>query len=111
MPGGETICAACGMPPFVPDGAEAAPEGLPAGWHLRKLGRRSFLLCDVCGDIQHFKGGVSSYLQDALGIGPYAYPDFSAPEAGLHRLRRKAAAVQTPWQDDPVPDDPEKAGP
>lgn len=86
---GEGIhCDACGMPPYDAEGRAVATDTLPAVWHLRRIGRRSFVLCEVCGDIQHFKGGVSAYLQEALGIGPRAFPDFSESGAGLHRLRR-----------------------
>jgi hypothetical protein len=88
MPGEGIHCEACGLPPHDGEGRAIASAEPPAGWHMRRIGRRSFVLCDVCGDIQHFKGGVSAYLQEALGIGPRAFPDFSEAGAGLHRLRR-----------------------
>jgi hypothetical protein len=87
-------CDACGLPPHG-EAAAFAPGELPKGWHIRVFGRRRFRLCDCCGSIRHFKGGVSAYLQEALGLAPNAMCDFAAsnePGSGLHRLRIRAAA-------------------
>lgn len=101
----DLVCDACGLPPQPPVQAVAAgaaatnavapgtaADELPAGWVRRKIGRRTFTLCDCCGSIHHFKGGISAYLQDALGLGPNAMCDFAeAPGSGLHRLRVRRA--------------------
>lgn len=88
------VCDACGLPPVAGAADVApAPDALPAGWVRRKIGRRTFALCDCCGSIHHFKGGISAYLQDALGVGPNAMCDFAQePGSGLHRLRIDRAA-------------------
>lgn len=86
------ICAACQLEPYPADAPRAAETGLPAGWVVRGIAGRSFTLCDCCGDIRHFKGGVSSYLQEKLGLAPTARLDFIDSEtvgSGLHRLRRQ----------------------
>jgi hypothetical protein len=87
-------CDACGLPPHG-EAADAAQGELPNGWYIRVFGRRRFRLCDCCGSIRHFKGGVSAYLQEALGLAPNAMCDFAAsnePGSGLHRLRIRAGA-------------------
>lgn len=87
----EMTCDACRQPPM--HVAEAEPEArdggaLPPGWRIRRIAGRSFTLCDCCGDIRHFKGGISLYLQENLGVGPNAQCDFGdEPGSGLHRAR------------------------
>lgn len=107
----EFICDACGLPPHAVEDAalagqeRSAGQELPAKWVRRTFGRRKFILCDCCGSTHHFKGGLSTYLQETLGLGPYAVCDFAAdaaPGSGLHRLRIK--------QPDPTDDPPEGAG-
>lgn len=86
----ELLCAACRLPPL--QGGEAAVGNggrpLPRGWRVRRIAGRSFILCECCGDIRHFKGGISLYLQENLGLGPNAQCDFAdEPGSGLHRMR------------------------
>lgn len=88
--GRDVICAACGLPPAPAGGGVALSTGqdLPPGWRERKIAGRTFILCECCGDIRHFKGGISLYLQENLGVGPNAQCDFSdEPGSGLHRTR------------------------
>lgn len=97
----QIICDACGLAPH--GAAEIIDDaGLPTGWHVRTFGRRTFTLCDCCGSILQFKGGVSPYLQEALGLAPTAFCDFTKPGSGLHRLRRKPPEATA---DDTVADD------
>lgn len=93
----QIVCDACGL---APHGAAMTLDGagLPSGWYKRTFGRRSFTLCDCCGSILQFKGGVSPYLQEALGLAPTAFCDFSEPGSGLHRLRLTQPAT--------MPDEP-----
>ncbi len=96
----DLVCDACGLPPYPPGEAMPAGQSLPGGWVRRTIGRRTFTLCDCCGSVRHFRGGVSAYLQDALGVAPNAVCDFSAssePGSGLHRFR-----VRPPPADDPA---------
>lgn len=88
----EIVCAACGLEPFPADAPRDPATGLPPGWTVRVIQRRKFTLCDCCGDIRQFKGGLSTYLQEALGFGPNARLEFDSTEigGGLHRLRRRS---------------------
>ena len=62
------------MPPYPADAPREATSGLPAGWVVRRINGRAYTLCDCCGSIRHFKGGVSTYLQEHLGVSEYATP-------------------------------------
>lgn len=87
----EFVCDACKLPPMVSADPEApfkAGGPVPPGWFVRKIDRRTFTLCDCCGSMHHFKGGVSTYLQEELGLGPYAVLVLDdGPGSGLHRQR------------------------
>jgi hypothetical protein len=84
----DLICAACKMTPYPADAPRDEETGLPATWVVRRINERAYILCDCCGSIRHFKGGVSSYLQEHLGVPEYARCDFSDEEGGgLHRNR------------------------
>lgn len=81
-------CDACKMPPYPADAAPSAATGLPPGWTVRRIAGRTFTLCECCGSIRHFKGGISTYLQENLGLAPDARFEFEdAPGGGLHRSR------------------------
>ena len=83
-----TICDACKLPPYPADLPLSQETGLPEGWIVRRINGRSFTLCDCCGSIKHFKGGVSTYRQENLGLGPDARLEGAdAPGGGLHRTR------------------------
>ncbi len=87
----EFVCDACKLPPVVSADPEApfkAGGPVPPGWFVRRIDARTFTLCDCCGSMQHFKGGVSAYLQQQLGLGPYAVLALDeGPGSGLHRHR------------------------
>ncbi|NKB16260.1 MAG: hypothetical protein HC774_04285 [Sphingomonadales bacterium] len=66
----------------------AGGDGLASGWIVRRIDGRDFTLCDCCGSIRQFKGGISAYLQKQLGVDPYAEIEFmDVPGGGLHRQR------------------------
>ena len=50
------------------DGPTDLKDALPRGWRPRRIDGRVFMLCDVCGNISHFRAGLSAYLQDRLGL-------------------------------------------
>ncbi|MDX2289359.1 MAG: hypothetical protein NW217_11130 [Hyphomicrobiaceae bacterium] len=84
----EPTCDACKLPPYPDEGPMDTVTGLRVGWSVRRISGRSFTLCDCCGNIRHFKGGVSTYLQEALGVSERAVCDFpDIPGGGLHRTR------------------------
>lgn len=84
----EKTCDACKMPPYPADTPRDAETGIPRDWTVRRIGGRTFTLCDCCGNIRHFKGGVSTYLQEHLGLGPDArLQGADEPGGGLHRTR------------------------
>lgn len=41
---------------------------LPRGWRPRRIDDRVYILCDVCGNLRHFVGGLSAYLQQRLNL-------------------------------------------
>ncbi len=43
-------------------------SAMPKGWRPRRIDGQVYNLCDVCGNISHFRGGLSAYLQDRLGL-------------------------------------------
>ena len=84
----DTVCDACKLPPHPPEVARDAETGLPAGWVVRRVASRTFTLFECSVDIRHFKGGISPYLQENLGLGPHAHCAFDeTPGSGLHRMR------------------------
>ncbi len=83
-----TICDACKLPPYPPNAPAMADTGLPAGWVIRQINGRTFTLCDCCGSIRHFRGGISTYLQQCLGLPDDAQCRFDDEAgSGLHRTR------------------------
>lgn len=86
----ETVCDACKLPPPDADAVRVAEGALAPGWVVRRIDGRTFTLCDCCGSIRQFKGGVSAYLQKTLGVSEYAEIEFDdVPGGGLHRQRLK----------------------
>ncbi len=84
----DLICDACKLAPYPADAPRHAETGLPKGWVVRRINGRAFTLCDCCGSIKHFKGGISTYLQENLGLPEYAQCEFEEEVGGgLHRLR------------------------
>ncbi len=43
-------------------------DALPKGWRPRRIDGRVYILCDICGNIRQFKGGLSPYLQERLNL-------------------------------------------
>ncbi len=84
----ELICDACKMAPYPADTPHNAETGLPDTWVVRRINGRAYTLCDCCGSVRHFKGGISSYLQENLGVPEHAQCDFGEEAGGgLHRHR------------------------
>lgn len=53
-------------------------DAMPKGWRPRRIDGQVYNLCDVCGNIRHFCGGLSAYLQDRLDLPPNV--EFDRPE-------------------------------
>ena len=86
----DLTCDACKLTPYPADAPRSTETGLPKGWIVRRINGRAYTLCDCCGDILHFKGGVSTYLQEHLGVPEYAHCDFGDEMGGgLFRTRAK----------------------
>ena len=83
-------CDACKMEQACEADDEINPEtALPHQWHKRCIEEHDYILCDVCGNIRHFKGGVSAYLLEALHLPDHARADVSAEMAVNTRGRRR----------------------
>lgn len=41
---------------------------LPRGWRPRRIDNRVYILCDICGNLRQFVGGLSPYLQQRLKL-------------------------------------------
>ena len=66
---GSGSCDACGAKAGDCSDSTDEASGLPKSWFVRIINEREYSLCDCCGSILQFKGGMSPYLQDALGLG------------------------------------------
>ncbi len=62
---------------------------LPRGWRPRRIDGRVYILCDICGNLRQFVGGLSPYLQQNLGLPPNVEIEFpehtELPDAWLNR--------------------------
>ena len=43
-------------------------DTLPRGWRPRRIDGRVYILCDICGNLRQFVGGLSPYLQQRLSL-------------------------------------------
>lgn len=43
-------------------------NALPRGWRPRRIDGRVYVLCDICGNLRQFVGGLSAYLQERLQL-------------------------------------------
>lgn len=43
-------------------------KALPRGWRPRRIDGRVYVLCDICGNLRQFVGGLSPYLRERLGL-------------------------------------------
>ncbi|MBU2581610.1 MAG: hypothetical protein KJ622_07815 [Alphaproteobacteria bacterium] len=50
------------------NGPTTLKNALPRGWRPRRIDGRVYILCDVCGNLRQFVGGLSPYLLDRLGL-------------------------------------------
>ncbi len=83
-------CDACKVEQNCETEDEINPEtALPHKWYKRCIEEHDYILCDVCGNIRHFKGGVSAYLTETLNLPAHARADVSAEVAVNIRGRRR----------------------
>lgn len=84
-------CDACGAGCDVVagNGPKELKNALPKGWRPRRIDGRVYVLCDVCGNLRHFTGGLSPYLQDRLSLPQHVeveFPEYTElPERWLSR--------------------------
>jgi len=72
-------CDACKMEiELSASGPTDLKSAMPKGWRPRRIDGHVYNLCDVCGNIRHFCGGLSAYLQDRLGLPNHV--EFDHPE-------------------------------
>jgi len=82
-------CRACGCEQDCEETGEASEAApLPKGWYVRHIDYTDYVLCDVCGAISHFNGGLSPYLMEALELNEYVSFDISDEVAKLCETRR-----------------------
>lgn len=43
-------------------------EALPKRWRARRIDGRVYILCDICGNLRQFVGGLSPYLRERLNL-------------------------------------------
>ncbi|MDX2289358.1 MAG: hypothetical protein NW217_11125 [Hyphomicrobiaceae bacterium] len=62
-------CDACACEcEIVVNGPTLLKDALPRRWRPRRIDGRVYILCDVCGNLRQFVGGLSPYLLDRLGL-------------------------------------------
>ncbi len=59
-------------------GPVAVKDTLPRRWRPRRIDGRVYILCDICGNLMQFSGGLSRYLQELLNL-PFNV-EFETPE-------------------------------
>ena len=92
----EFHCRACGCDHSTSDEeCHDAEMVLPKGWYIRSIDERDYVLCDVCGNIRQFKGGISAYLMDRLGLDAEARCDLSDEVNTLGHIRRRKKRTWT----------------
>ena len=66
----KVYCDACEQEAILtrPAGPVALKDTLPRGWRPRQIDGRTYVLCDVCGNLHQFVGGLSPYLQERLNL-------------------------------------------
>ena len=72
-------CDACGTTGELhASGPTRLKDAMPRHWRPRRIDGRVYNLCDICGHISHFSGGLSAYLQELLQLQPNV--EFDNPE-------------------------------
>lgn len=59
-------------------GPVAVKDTLPRRWRPRRIDGHVYILCDICGNLKQFVGGLSPYLQELLNL-PF-HAEFETPE-------------------------------
>ena len=94
-----SCCDACGASVEDYDEAKSESSGLPESWFVRRIADRDYSLCDCCGSPTQFRGGISPYLSQALGLDMFARCELGEvvniqqvrTKRGERRARRKRA--------------------
>lgn len=86
------VCDACRQDSnIVVSGPTLLRRALPKGWRPRRIDGRVYILCEICGNVRQFVGGLSPYLMQALRLPPNAtieLPELTElPETWLDYLR------------------------
>ncbi len=75
------------------NGPVAVKDTLPRRWRPRRIDGQVYILCDICGNLNQFVGGLSAYLQELLDL-PFNV-EFETPEYdGLIECR--SSNISTP---------------
>lgn len=53
---------------FAVSGPTLLRRALPKGWRPRRIDGRVYILCEICGNVRQFVGGLSPYLSQALRL-------------------------------------------
>lgn len=95
---GSDVCEACGCDVSAYDEKVNEASGLPESWFKRTIDGRNYALCDCCGHFRQFRGGMSPYLQSALGLDDDArcedlgeVSEMAAIRAERRKARRRGA--------------------
>jgi tRNA 2-thiouridine synthesizing protein E len=91
-------CAACRAEvSLAVSGPTLLRRALPRGWRPRRLDGRVFILCDICGNLRQFVGGLSPYLQDRLGLASNVsieLPEYTElPDTWIAHQRRRRGPI------------------
>lgn len=86
----KVTCEACGIECEVKvQGPTLLRRALPKGWRPRCIDGKTFVLCDVCGNLRQFVGGLSPYLSARLNLPSNVsieFPEYTEmPDAWLNR--------------------------
>ena len=68
-------------------------RALPKGWRPRRIDGRVYVLCDICGNLRQFVGGLSPYLASRLNLPSNVaieFPEYTdLPDAWLERNNKQ----------------------
>ena len=72
-------CDACGTKgKLTATGPVDLKDAMPKHWRPRRIDGRVYNLCDICGNLSQFSGGLSAYLQELLSLPSNV--EFDVPE-------------------------------
>jgi tRNA 2-thiouridine synthesizing protein E len=93
----KVVCDSCKIEcDLTVQGPTLLRRALPKGWRPRRIDGRMYILCDVCGNLRQFVGGLSPYLAGQLDVAPNVsieFPEYTElPDAWLNRTSVMPAA-------------------